>query len=280
MSKQAVPTIENFGEKWLILCNNPAEEVPRLLPLVLEKGATREAWRVDGGSTATMLMVYPLDAPLRTGLLLHGKPGELMPVSLFPFLEGLPNDLTVEQVQPWTQGVEATVWLSREPEKSPLTVYTPLFFRDKDMLTLGVQHTFLLSGLASGVRRALLDELSVTEGPQFEAYAEEWLSENPGKSRIDVPQLRISLQGARIMQSTERGPCEYQLRAPISSVEETTFADETVYIFGMEFDLESENPLRFSMYVPKKVCKLEDPKIGDEIDALVWLQGRIVDMPA
>ena len=36
------------------------------------------------------------------------------------------------------------------------------------------------------------------------------------------------------------------------------------------------NPLRFPLYAPERVCKIV-PQAGDEIDAIIWLQGRIID---
>ena len=35
-------------------------------------------------------------------------------------------------------------------------------------------HTFLLAGLALGLRKALLDEITITQGVRYEAYAEAW----------------------------------------------------------------------------------------------------------
>ena len=60
--------------------------------------------------------------------------------------------------------------------------YDPLYGRDRDDLTAGVTHTFLLAGLAYGLRRALLDEITITRGPQFEAHAAAWLAANPARS--------------------------------------------------------------------------------------------------
>ena len=50
--------------------------------------------------------------------------------------------------------------------------YDPLYGRDKDDLTPGITHTFLLAGLAFGLCKALLDEITITQGVRYEAYAE------------------------------------------------------------------------------------------------------------
>lgn len=268
---------EGLGDKWVSLLADPPKELPEMMVWVLDKGVTRAAWQVSTPKKETVMVVCPQDAELRSAVTMTGKPGEtLKPVCVVPFLEGLPNDLTVEEVRPWKTETEAYVAACRNEGANPIWFHEPLYFRDKDALTPGVRHTFKLAALAYGVRRALLDEMTITEGPQYEAFCAEWLAQNPDKTRLDVPQLTASLAGARIMQPGEYFG-DYQLRAPIDAVEETTFADQfKVYKLFIRLGLNTENPLDLVVYAPETTCKLT-PAVGDEIDALIWLQGRIID---
>ena len=150
-----------------------------------------------------------------------------------------------------------------------------LLFRDRENLTPGVRHTFLIGGLAYGLRRALLDEMTITEGVEYERYVAEWLAQNPGKTRLDVPQLTVDLRGARIVVPGDVAS-EYQIRVPVTSVEEMHIQNEKIYMLIVEFGLNTPNPLRFPLYAPERVCKIV-PQAGDEIDAIIWLQGRIID---
>lgn len=268
---------EGMGAKWAPLLDDPLKEAPQLGQLVAEQGGTRPCWQVKTGKKETVLLAWPQDAHLRAAVTVEGAPGGRMnPVAIFPFLEGLPNDMTVADVSPWKNGVEAYVAASRNEEGRPVVFYSPLYFRDREALTPGVRHTFSLSGMVRGMRRALLDEMTITEGPQYEAFAAEWLERNPGATRLDVPQLTASLKGARILMPDELLG-DYQLRAPISAVEETTFGDEKVYMLRVELGLDTPEPLALLLYAPLKVCKGFEPQEGDEIDALLWLQGRIMD---
>lgn len=52
--------------------------------------------------------------------------------------------------------------------------------RDKDDLTPGVTHTFVLAGLAYGLRKAMLDEITITQGKRYEAYAGAPNTDQPG----------------------------------------------------------------------------------------------------
>jgi hypothetical protein len=185
--------------------------------------------------------------------------------------------MTVEDVHPWSTGVEAHVGACRNEGARPLWFYTPFYFRDREALTTpGVRHTFMLAGLAYGVRRALLDDMAVTSGPSFEAWAERWLAENPEKTRLDVPPLRISLRGSCLLLPSPRYAV-YQLRAPVLDMEELALHDEKIYMLRLNFGLNTPEPLNVPLYAPARVCRNYAPKVGEEIDAVMWLQGRIVD---
>ena len=131
-------------------------------------------WKRDGKITSRR--AWPQDQPVRARRKPGGEEGEkLAPVTATPLLEGLPNDLTVDNVHPWQTGVEANVAVTMLEGKNPMWFYDPLYGRDKDDLTPGVMHTFLLAGLALGLRKALLDEITITQGVRYEAGAEAWL---------------------------------------------------------------------------------------------------------
>lgn len=268
---------EGLGDKWASLLINPPKDLPELVPFVLSNGATRPDWQVRTGKKESMMMVWPQESALRASVTVHGKVGEqLEPTAVMPLLDGLPNDMTVEEVRPWKSETDAYVAACRNEGSQPIWFHSPVYFRDQDALTPGVRHTFTLAAMAYGVRRALLDEMTITEGAQYEAYCIEWLAQNPGKTRLDVPQLTISLEGARILQPGEYFG-DYQLRVPIENIEETTFHDMKVYMLYTRLGLNTENPLELVIFAPEVICKNFIPQVNDEIDALIWLQGRILD---
>lgn len=239
---------EGLGKTWLTLLNDPEKEVPAVVMQVMKEGKTRDCWQRKDSKEETMVLAWPVETGFRAGVTVHGNAGDqLRPVSTYPLLEGA----------------------------NPLWFYSPFLFRDRENLTPGVRHTFLIAGLAYGLRRALLDEMTITEGVEYERYVAEWLAQNPGKTRLDVPQLTVDLRGARIVVPGDVAS-EYQIRVPVTSVEEMHIQNEKIYMLIVEFGLNTPNPLRFPLYAPERVCKIV-PQAGDEIDAIIWLQGRIID---
>jgi hypothetical protein len=270
--------IEGLGDPWAALLANPAALMPQVVGTVLEAGASRPAWQSKNRGQEYVLMAWPQESPIRAAVVMRGEEGEkLTPATATPLLEGVPNDMTMEDLHPWSTGVEADIAACRNEDARPLWFYTPFYFRDREaLMTPGVRHTFLLAGLAYGVRKALLDDLSVASGPHFEAWAEQWLEDNPGKTRLDVPPLKLSLRGASVLLPSPQSTV-YQLRAPILAMDETELSGEKIYILRLAFGLDTPEPLELPLYAPARVCKKYVPQEGDEIDAIIWLQGRLLD---
>lgn len=268
---------ENLGNAWAVLVGNPQKLMPQIVGTILKAGGTRAPWKYVSGGRESLLMAWPADQPLRTAVVMQGEASkELKPRSAMPLLEGMPNDLTVEEVVPWKSGVEATVGACAVEGQKPFWFYCPTYFRDSDALTPGVQHSFLLSALAFRLGKALVDEITITEGPQYEEYAARWLAAHEGSSRPDVPPLKISIVGKDLV-FPGRVFGEYQMRTTVRAVESCTLDKLSIRILTVAFPFENRPPLVFPVYVPAPVLNGYEPQKGDEIDMYVWTQGRIID---
>lgn len=270
---------EGLGMPWAVLLGaSPAQLMPQVVATVLKEGGTRPAWRWTRKEKDYVLMAWPKEEPVRAAVLVSGPVNEKMrPVDAFPLLQGLPNDLTVDQIHPWEKGAGADVAAFVDEGHKPMWFYDPLYERDRDDLTPGVLQTFLVAGLAFSIRKALLDELTITQGPYYEAHAEKWLQEHPDCKRLDVPPLKIPMAGRHLI-FPGRTYGEYQLRARVEQIEDHQLERMPVKILYLSFPFEEHAPLLLPVYAPKSVLKDYEPKVGDEIDAYVWLQGRIIDM--
>lgn len=270
---------EGLGDAWaVVLGRNPAALMPQVISTVLHEGGTRPSWQWKRGGKEYVLMAWPREEALRASVLMRAEEegGQLRPCDAVPLLEGQPNDLTVESVHPWETGAGADVAVSMIEGKNPMWFYDPLYIRDKDDLTPGITHTFTLAGLCFAVRKALLDDVTITQGPQYEAYAADWLAAHPGTGRLDVPPLKVSMKGRRMIMPGRRF-CEYQIRAEVEEVRQGSLEQMPVTLMYLRFPFDERAPMLLPVYASKMVLKDYEPKAGDEIDAYVWLQGRVID---
>ena len=270
---------EGLGDAWAVLTGrNPAEVMGQIVATVLHEGGTRPAWQWKRGNMDHILMAWPQDQPVRASVLMTGEEGEkLTPTSATPLLDGLPNDLMVDSIYAWESGMGANVAVSMIEGKNPMWFFDPLYGRDRADLTPGVTHTFLVAGLAYAVRKALLDHMTITQGPQYEAYAEQWLEANPDKSRLDVPPLQVDVSD-RHMIMPGRNFSEYQMRAIVDEVQDTHLENMPIKVLFVTFPFENRDPLRLVIYASKMVLGDLEPEAGMAIDAYIWLQGRIIDI--
>ena len=271
--------LESMGDKWFVL-GVTSEDILGVISTTLDLGGSRPAWGMKDEQVERILMAWPSESLLRTSVLMAGKPGgKLSVAAVTPFMEGFPNQLTVRDTFAWKGGHAGEILA--QPEDFPgLWFYDPLFFRDAEGDVKEKTCTFVLSGLCFGIRRALLDELTVTEGPAYEQHALEWMKANPTKTRLDVPPLKIPLKGRTLMDLGEHYS-EYQCHASIFDVDSFMFGSEKgqfkVYRFGIAFG-NPEKPVYAIIYAPEKVChKGYVPAEGDDVDMVFWMQGRIDD---
>ena len=273
--------VENMAKPWATIIKNP-KEIPAVMAVTAQHGGTRPTWCMNDGKTEHMLLAWPKESLFRSAIIVTGKPEEkLTPCTVIPFIEGIPNELRVEKTHTWKNGIEGEVGCVIGETDDVLWFYDPLYFRDKKIdLTEGVDQTFYMAGLCFAIRPALIDELTITSGPQYEARLAMWLQENPGKTRLDAPALKVDLRGQRILAPTEVAG-EYQARATVQKPEVLNFGPEKgeVKIHRFIVTFGKEKFLNLMMYASEFACqKGYEPKEGDEVDMLFWLQGRIVDV--
>lgn len=269
---------EGLGNVWHALTGqNPAAIMPQVVGTVLEVGGTRPVWQWKRAGQDYIVMAWPQEQPIRAAVLFEGQ-DKLKPISAFPLLEGLPIDLTVKEVVKRPEGASADVGGEIKEDQNPVWFFDPLYSRDLEDLTVGVTHTFWLAAAAFGVRQALLDNITITKGPQYELYARDWLEQNPDKSSKDVPPLQIDVKNKRIIMPG-RFYGEYEIRAVIEEIEDVQFDKMDVKVLYVSFPFENRAPWQLPIYASKFVLGDYTPKKGQEIDAYIWLQGRIIDMP-
>lgn len=270
---------EGLGDVWAALTGrDPRQIMTQVVGTVLHEGGTRPAWQWKRGGMEYVMMAWPQDQPIRASVLMAGpEGGQLRPVTAVPLLEGLPIDLNIAEVHPREEGLGADVAVTMIEGQKPMWFFDPLYCRDRDDLTPAVTHTFWLSAAAFGVRKALLDEVAITSGMEYEEHAAKWLEENPGKSRLDVPPLKFVVKDKHFIMPG-RNFCEYQLRAKIEKIEDYTFETMPVKALYLVFPFNERPDMNLVLFASKAVLKDYEPEVGQEIEAYAWFQGRIIDL--
>ena len=195
--------LESMGDKWVALGVDP-KNINGVINVTLELGGTRPVWSVKDENIERMVMAWPSEGLLRSSVTLAGEPeGQLSAVAVSPLMEGFTNEMIFKSAYGWKGGHAGEILAQHEGSGLTLCFYDPLYFRDVEGLADGAKRKFYISGLCYGMRRALLDELTITEGPRYEQHAKEWMIANPSKTRLDVPALKIPLKGVTLIDTPQ-----------------------------------------------------------------------------
>lgn len=269
---------EGLGDKWRALVADPDVTVKaKIVPAITKEGGSRDAWKSNTPDGHTVLLAYPATEPCRSALIIRGKEEtkEYQPVSAVPLLEGVENVVEIADTYAWANEAEGEVSI-QHPGGQPLWLFNPLFYRDRWSCQAGQKQIMRISGLAYALRRATQDSVQVKAGPQFEAYAAAFKEKNPDIADADIPALTVPLKGAHILQPYQHA-CDYQIRVPVQDVKTCKFNDEEVTMLAIALGGKDGNTIRCMLYVSKTVLGDYVPQVGDDIEAIIWLQGRFTD---
>ena len=91
-----------------------------------------------------------------------------------------------------------------------------------------------------------------------------------------MPPLQVNVAGKHIIQPGNSFS-EYQMRAKIQDIDTCSLDTMPISILYTQFPMPEGSPLTIPVYVAKVNLRNYEPKVGDEIDAYVWFQGRVID---
>jgi len=71
---------------------------------------------------------------------------------------------------------------------------------------------------------------------------------------------------------------EYQVRTKVERVDDVKLEKMDIKVLYVRFPFDQRPDMVLPIYASKMVLRDYDPQEGDEVDAYVWLQGRVIDM--
>ncbi len=212
--------------------------------------------------------------------------------SIFPVLPGYPNRLIFNDVQAMDEdNAEGHILLSKG-NAAPMWMFNPLFGQQYEKLRQNVgadkgKQRFMLAGLGWNIEKMSETIIKFEDGAYYEDLLQEFLRENPGKSKDDFPYAELDISRGSVLLS-QKYVDMYEFASDIYGIEEFKYAGETFYRLVIrvlqgsedeeerdEDDEEEENCLSVYLYVNKKELGKYVPKIGDHISGFMQLNAYI-----
>lgn len=197
-----------------------------------------------------------------------------MLISIFPFYAwGSDVRLELKRVIIWENRVEAQIeafW-----GYSEITFYDTHFIHNRVWYEAGKEYNFRLTGIAYKARPATIHEIPFKTHPDQVA----WQRKVALEKELPNPEFpeKVILENIAVFIPIDNGDIdEYHFRGNIKSVEEIYggMLDQKAYLADvtvMRFDNEDAY---LKVIISEKAWQANrPPKIGDEIEGLLWLQG-------
>lgn len=283
---------QNHGDHWGCLSENVEEFVQRLSPLMLTHGRCIDPHPSDrrSGSDGILAagesigLVWP-ESPLCglsviSGLEESGAVSQVL-MSSYPFvITGARYTLTVMEIIPWSNGVEA--WIKACPPNSEgplLTFFDTRYYAYRDRLRIGQQAEFALAGLVYAAEVVHPEPILITDPDAIRKLRVE-------TSELDeITPMELQTEGAAILLpgDEEEAPDDYQFQGPVKAVETVTVFDQSITRFTATVARlpkpgDADIDLDIELYVANHAWRTEErPVWGSDVRGYVWLQGCLVD---
>ncbi|OPY08338.1 MAG: hypothetical protein A4E67_00991 [Syntrophaceae bacterium PtaB.Bin038] len=262
------------GDHWAAIDPDHERLIEEMLSVVGTKGRVvgRSNTVVGDGErqweSEVVGLRYPAD-PLGFLGLVVARDGRREMWTAFPHAEGRSRStLIVERIEPEGNGIEAVIHVGM-PDAGGFSVSDPLYFLDKDHLEEGREAAFRLSAVAYGLRKC--EPVSLTGGPLFEMLREEYLEENPDRDPAEVTAIPISVAGTACLFPEEDADAQVMFR--VDEVYTFDCGRPVTRLSGVVMRSGEDRELRIDVYASAPALDGYVPRVGDEVQAVVWMQG-------
>ncbi len=193
--------------------------------------------------------------------------------SSYPLLIGQNNEVKLKESYPWAIDGEGEMAVETGLGKI-INFHNPYFAIDNKNFKFDKIQTISLAGLVMTMDKMEVQEFPV-EGNAYKHFLEEFLQENPHKTEKDfeAPIHRIDAEHFRMFVPTDYC-CEFEIATQIEDIEYVNLLGEKIAVMKVNLEHGEDNEYLYcNIYASKHVLKDYKPKVGDGINAVVWLTG-------
>lgn len=195
-------------------------------------------------------------------------------------LDGALMDVTVTRIEPWEYGIEGWVEGAVTAAGASICFFDTMYFAGTDTVPEGAVVSYQLAGLAYSLRPIALRSFGISEGPLWEMEKQRRLDEGESPEEASRP-MELHMTGAAIFlprSGDARDEAEFQ--GVIEAID--SFEHDGQKIYRLEIVLMRPNDLEFRLpvYASEHVLDGYVPRLGDDVQGVMWIQGRRIDADA
>lgn len=195
-------------------------------------------------------------------------------VSSAPLLPGIERNVKLTDIHTWKNGGEGEFAGSIKKVPYHLYFYDPFFLTDKEKYVKNEEYKISLAALAYNIKLFKDYTFNVSKGPFYEMQLENFLKENPSKTKEDFesPVVRVSGEVFRMFFPSEI-VSSFNGVGEVEDIFSCHLFDIPIYVLKVNFGHKGNDEFLVNLYVSSKICKGYIPKKGDVIETVCWLTG-------
>jgi hypothetical protein len=190
-------------------------------------------------------------------------------------LDGKRYDLQIKAVRPWEYGIEGWVEGSVFGDL-PVGLFDTMFFLGSDQLEQGQWVTYDIAALAYRMRAAEVMQFQISAGPLWMMEREERLARGESPEEASRP-VDVRMDDAAVFLPGDDELCdEANVRGVVQRCEAMQHDGQTIYRVDVVVAKTDNGDFLLPVYVAERCLDGFVPKIGQPVEATVWIQGRRV----
>lgn len=195
-------------------------------------------------------------------------------------LDGALTDVTVTKVEPWEYGIEGWVEGTVTNAGASICLFDTMYFAGTDTVPEGAVVSYQLAGLAYSLRPIQLRSFEISEGAMWEMEKQRRLDEGESPEEASRP-VELHMAGAAIFiprNGDSRDEAEFQ--GVIETIDTFEHDGQKVYRLEMVLMRPDDEEFRLPVYASERALDGYVPTLGDDVQGVMWVQGRRIDADA
>ncbi|MBW7863227.1 MAG: tetratricopeptide repeat protein [Candidatus Hydrogenedentes bacterium] len=187
------------------------------------------------------------------------------------------NELAINRFLEWPGSIEGQIECVTRSGRT-VTFFDPYYMEERQKITAPCVCEFELCGFAQKIGPAENHEFEITDGPLVDMERERVRKEEPGRDPDEIQSVTIRVASElSYLIPTEKYPDECQFRGVIEDVEWFDYYGLNMCRLCVDFNASDDHmdKISVSLYAGQHVLGGYTPVLGDSVEGVLWLQGRL-----
>lgn len=195
-------------------------------------------------------------------------------------LDGTEVKVTIRKVEPWQYGIEGCIQGDVTSEEASICFFDTMYFAGSAELQIGDVVSYQLAGLAYWLRPIQRRSLEICEGAMWEMAKQRRLDDGESLEEASRP-VEVHMTGAAIFfQPGDNARDDAQFQGVIEAIEAFEHDGQKVYRLELVLMRPGDEEFRLPVYASQRALEGYVPRLGADVEGVMWLQGRQVGAEA